>query len=637
MHFGNKDKPHGKTGPEIWNSLEIWAHSCSPKDGEVRVRPEMQSNNRFADHLVDILVKRGFTHCFFLAGGNSMHLLEASRSVFQCIPFVHEVSAVIAAENFNLSSSHKAWVLVTAGPGVTNTITGMAGAWLESHGVVIVGAQVKSTDIGVDSGFRQLGIQEIDGVAAARPFCKESMRLSSETSCSQVADLVDLSTDGRPGPVFLEVPIDLSASPWGCSTESHTARLDKNSSLSSGQLDAFSDDVIRALESATRPLVLIGQGCSREGAYRLAADLLEKRIPIATSWSGADRVGTDFENYVGRPNFFGMRSSNLIVQKCDLLVTIGARLGLQQTGFNVEAFAPNAEIISVDIDVKEMSRSPFRTISIEVDTTEFLEAFLPKLAVADLNKSGDWMPHCMTLRDSFPNDLYGTDAVANGINPYAFMEAASELCDERELLVSCSSGGTFTAFMQAFRNRSGQQIFSNKGLASMGYGLASAIGVALANPGRRVLLFEGDGGFAQNMQELGTVIQQRLPITTFLFDNGGYASIKSSQRRFFGGDHIGCDSVTGLGMPDWSLLARAYGLAYVSLPKLGWRPILEAALESVEPALVRIPVDPEFEYAPKILSEMTPDGAIISNPLHVMHPEISDPELRKLAGAYIDG
>jgi len=269
----------------------------------------MQSSDKFADHLVSILANRGFTHCFFLAGGNSMHLLEASRRVFQCIPFVHEVSAVIAAENFNLSSSDKAWVLVTAGPGVTNTITGMAGAWLESHGVVVVGAQVKSSDIGVDSGYRQVGIQEIDGVAAARPFCKESMRLSSETACSQVADLVDLSTDGRPGPVFLEVPIDLSAAPWECSTGSHTARLDKNSSLSSGQLDVFSDDLIRALQSASRPLVLIGQGCSREGAASLAAHLLEKSVPIATSWSGADRVGTDFENYAGRPNFYGMRSS----------------------------------------------------------------------------------------------------------------------------------------------------------------------------------------------------------------------------------------------------------------------------------------------------------------------------------------
>lgn len=596
----------------------------------------MQSTDRFADHLVEILVNRGFTHCFFLAGGNSMHLLEASRSAFQCIPFVHEVSAVIAAENFNLSSSQKAWVLVTAGPGVTNTITGMAGAWLESHGVVVVGAQVKSTDIGVDSGFRQLGIQEIDGVAATRPFCKESMRLSSETSCSQVADLVDLSTNGRPGPVFLEVPIDLSAAPRVCSTEWHIARLDKNSSLSPGQLDTYSDDVIRALESASRPLVLIGQGCSRQDAYRLARVLLDKSVPVATSWSGADRVGIDFENYVGRPNFFGMRSSNLIVQKCDLLLTIGARLGLQQTGFNVAAFAPNAQIISVDIDAKEMSREPFRTITIEARTAEFLESFLSKLSLTDLNESGDWMSHCMTLRDSFPNDLYGTDAVADGINPYAFMEVASELCDERELLVSCSSGGTFTAFMQAFRNRSGQQIFSNKGLASMGYGLASAIGVALANPDRRVLLFEGDGGFAQNMQELGSVIQQRLPIKMFLFDNDGYASIKSSQSRFFGGDHIGCDSVTGLGMPDWSLLAKAYGLAYISLPKLGWRPILEEALASLEPTLVRIPVDPAFEYAPKIMSEMTPEGAIVSNPLHVMHPEIADPKLRKLAGQYLD-
>lgn len=574
---------------------------------------------KFSEAFCELLLDLGYRHCFFVPGGNSMHLLDAARLRFECHPVVHEVSAVIAAEYANASGcSEKAWSLVTAGPGLTNAITGIVGSWLESREVLIVGGQVKSSDINT-SGKRQNGIQEVDGVELVRSITKSAIRVTSQTSFSELEKAINASSSGRKGPVFIEVPLDISGSPV---STSHGVR---NSGKPQERYPLpREEDIIRFAEifnRSDRPIFLLGQGVSKAQAARTAKFLLSKNVPVATSWTGADRVGFDVPNYVGRPNFFGMRFSNLIIQKSDAIFAVGARLGLQQIGFNTQEFAPNAQIVHVDIDHEELlGNIPRKAQRIASDGDAFLETLQKSSTLNE--KDPTWLQHCKELQEAFPLVENSESETNFGVNPYELIELVSNLLNEDELVVSCSSGGTFTAFMQAFRNKTDQVIVSNKGLASMGYGLAGAIGLASSWSNKRVILFEGDGGFAQNLQELGTVATNRLPIKMFIFDNNGYASIRASQRAHFDGFYVGCDSTTGLGLPDWSRLCSAYGVGYTRLDTLSNQEVISQILATNQAEFIHVLVDPDFEYLPKIRSKVLPDGNMVSGALHEMHPEI---------------
>lgn len=590
---------------------------------------------RFADELMAQLERLGYSHCFFLAGGNSMHLLEAASRTFECVPFTHEVSAVIAAEYFNEVSLSKAWVLVTAGPGLTNAITGIAGAWLESREVLVVGGQVKTSDLAGESGVRQRGIQEVDGVALTRPITKASIRVNRSTSFELIRNCIVNSGKGRKGPVFIEVPLDISASYFSLPSDENELPEVQSTLFRDFNLPSEIEKIIYSLTRSERPLFLLGQGLNRALAREISFTLAQKSIPVATSWTGADRAGFDLSNFVGRPNFFGMRAANIAVQQADLIVTLGARLGLQQTGFNRHDFAPHAKIISIEIDPKECEAHFDRAREcINADT----EWFTPDLIKAISKLRSDfspWLEHCRELFRAFPLIETGSTRPNRFINPYELITHLGYIAAENEVIVPCSSGGTFTAFMQCFPNRSGQRILSNKGLASMGYGLAGAIGAALANPNQRVLHFEGDGGFIQNMQELGTLVQHDLNLKMFVFDNSGYASIRTTQRRYFGGNYVGCDKDTGLGLPNWPSLADSFGIKFVNLDASNWRAVAEEVLATNEATLVRVPVDPEFEYLPKIGSRLIDDGTMVSNPLHMMDPPISDQQQQSLLEKYI--
>ena len=588
-------------------------------------------HQNFSDALFTLLVEKGFKFCFFVPGGNSMHLLDAARKRFECIPFVHEVSAVIGAEYANANSlAGDTFALLTAGPGLTNAVTGISGAWLESRELLIVGGQVKSVDLKAGSQ-RQQGIQEIDGVALVESVTKGAIRVSNSDDLRSISALVDLSRSPRKGPVFLEVPLDISGAPSSASVG--PVGFSKSADEIHHPAAKAITKVTELMGQAKRPLFLVGQGLSKRKAKDLATWLYGLNVPVATSWTGADRVGFDSPNYVGRPNFFGMRGSNLIVQKSDLLVAIGARLGKQQIGFNEEGFAPNAKIVHVDIDLTELAGStPKKELIVHADADAFVDELISLDEVEP--KPQDWIVHCSKIMELFP--LVETKTSPEGFwEPYRLINMVSKLLGPSDLVVSCSSGGTFTAFMQAFENKNDQIIVSNKGLASMGYGLAGAIGLSISRGSAPVVLFEGDGGFAQNFQELGTVSALSLPLKIFIFDNDGYASIRTSQRAHFDGSYLGCDSATGLGLPNWELIARSYGLRYTLLDPMVELGDLKLILESTAPEFIHVKVDPLAEYLPKIRSKVLEDGSMVSSPLHEMYPPISD-ALRPFALKYID-
>ena len=388
------------------------------------------------------------------------------------------------------------------------------------------------------------------------------------------------------------------------------------------------------VRESERPVILIGGGVSRGAVRALGQRTAAAGIPIMTTWHGADRVPTEHPMYSGRPNTWGQRAANILIQQADVVVAIGTRLGLQQTGFAWEEFVPIGRVVQVEIDAAELTKGhPRVDLALRGDADRFLAA----LYASDLRDAGRWQAwreFITSVRAELPlNDPQNVTAPGDA-KPYEFAMRLAEVAAPDAIMVPCSSGGSFTVAMQALQLRADQKVVTNKSLASMGYGLSGAIGAALANPRRQVFLSEGDGGFAQNLQELGTLAATGTNVKAFLLNNNGYASIRMTQRNYFGGAWIGCDAQTGLGLPSWEVLARAYGIPFTRLDANSGldAPSVRSLLEADGPVLIEVPIDPDQTYYPKISSAVQADGSMKSNPLHRMSPDLpADVEQRVTA------
>jgi acetolactate synthase-1/2/3 large subunit len=576
----------------------------------------------------------GFTHCFFLAGGGSMHLLDAASKNFICVPVVHEVSAVIAAEYFNESNRNetKAFALVTTGPGLTNAITGIAGAWLESRQCLIIGGQVKRQDLAT-KGLRQKGIQEVNGIALVETITKGRMRIENPVCQASVSALITLGESPRRGPVFIEFCIDASAAPASSDYEDIDfleARTESSKSyISEEELQQFR----QLLSESTRPLLLLGSGVSQKVILELETIFEDLKIPMASTWSGADRTNIDYRYFAGRPNTYGMRWANVYQQQSDLLIAVGTSLNLQQTGFNFEEFMPVGKIIQVNLDSAELEKdNPGIDLGLQVDADEFLKMLPSELEKnTEVQDRLEWTNHLELVKRELPIIESIHISPKPFVNPYSFINELSRSSKFNDVVVSCSSGGTFTSTQQSFLIKRGQQLISNKGLASMGYGLAGAIGVAFSNANSRVILLEGDGGFAQNLQELGTVFNSSLNIKMFIVCNDGYASIRSSQKSYFNDNYIGCDISTGLGLPKWFEICAAYGIEYYKIDSSNiFSARFQELMDSQRPVFFEVSTDPNMLYFPKVESKILEDGKMVSAAIHDMTPKLPHDVARRV-------
>lgn len=586
---------------------------------------------KYSDYFMEALKGAGYTTCFFLGGGNSMHLLESASKKFKCIPVVHEVTASISTEYFNQTNlnNEKAFALVTAGPGMTNLVTGVGGAWLDSRELLIVGGQAKSSNLSRKL-VRQIGHQEIDGQAILDPITKVSKRIESPISAQEIYDLVSQSWLDRPGPVFLEVCLDVTATDVNLSTDFEVQKNVSTKTLNAKELDLLKN----LLENSARPLILLGGGVKKSAAVAFEKAMEGISLPIACTWTGADRVTVDYKSYAGRPNTYGMRWANIFQQQADLIIAVGTSLGFQQTGFNTQNYAPMAKIIHVDIDNNEIIKSnPRPRIGFVCDSTYFLN-ILSDLIIKIRPDFSEWSDFLQEVRKNLPTLENCQKTQNNYLSPHEVISQISTIAGADDVVVAASSGGTFTATLQQFEVSDNQRLLCNKGLASMGYGLAGAIGAAVARNGRTIL-FEGDGGFAQNMQDLGTVRAQQLNIKIFITSNDGYASIKTSQKIYFSGHYIGCDQSTGLQLPNWEELFKSFGISCVILEKdFLDKPSFKKLWTSDDPVAFIIKADPEQLYLPKIFSKVDSNGVMTSTALHDMSPAL-DSEVTKRVFKYL--
>jgi len=583
----------------------------------------------YSDQLFGWLKELGYTHCFFLAGGNIMHVLESASKLFTCVPVVHEVTAGIATEYFNEttnSSGNKAFALVTAGPGLTNIVTAMAGAFLEGRDLLVIGGQVKSQDL-KSPELRQNGIQEIDGISLISSVCKATLQIAKPLTRAEVETSILEGLRPKKGPVFIEFCLDAQAAP--AIEESNSVK----STISESDSNISLDSIRARLQKSNRPVILIGGGVSRKFADENLQALEGLGIPLMTTWNATDRIPFNSKMFAGRPNTWGQRSANILIQQADLVIAVGTRLGLQQTGFNWKNFVPVGDVIQIDLDQFELAKENPRCVEkIQIDA----DLFLNNLIQLNLKlEKSEWVNFCRMVREMIPLSESINKSRSGYINTYEFFLQLSKQLSNKDSVIPSSSGAAETVAMQALNQISGNIVITTKGLASMGYGLGGAIGTAFATDAR-VIHVEGDGGFAQNLQDYGTVVANNLSIKTFLLCNDGYASIRMTQKSYFQGHYIGCDSQTGLMLPNWVAFFGAYGITPLELdPNDPFSSEVLNQLNSSGPSVFLVPVDPEQTYFPKITSRVIEGGGMESNPLHLMTPELPE-DVSKIVFKYLE-
>ena len=593
---------------------------------------------KYSDEITDWLVESGYSTCFFVAGGNIMHLIESFSKKLEMVPVVHEVAATIAADYFNESSSSndfhdgKALALVTLGPGVTNTLTGITGAFIDGRELLLIAGQVKSTDLKLQNE-RQHGIQEIDGVAIMSSVTKQAILLNKRLGEKGFKQLIELAGQSRKGPVFLEICHDIQGS-ISCPEldEANFQDLWINSFTIPKSDNFISKEVFEKLIEAERPLILVGGGIARN-KLEVIRKLEKFGIPIATTWHGADRISSDSVLYAGRPNFFGQRWANIVFQQSDLILVLGSSLGLQQTGFNTQEFAPLATIYQIDIDPNSSRATQFPNLTfVHMFVEDFINQ-LQQISEAQTNLKfpdwQEWLEFIQEVRSLLPILEKSKNQDLEFVDPFDFIDFLSEISPGNLNFIPCSSGGSYTAAMQVFQQKSGAIIISSRGLGSMGIGLAGAIGVAKSNS-NLTWLIEGDGGILQNIQELGTISQLNLPIKIIVFNNDGYASIRSTQKRYFAGHYVGCDSATGLGQPNFELLSKAFGIDFHRVTSSTKKESLAKFMLDRNAYLIEVMISPEQEFLPKIESRLKSDGSMLSSPLHEMFPPLTSDLVQKV-------
>ena len=580
---------------------------------------------RVADYIWRSLADRGVDHVFLVTGGGAMHLNDAlglePRIRYVCN--LHEQACAMAAEGYARASGRPGVVCVTTGPGGTNALTGVVGAWLDSVPMVVVSGQIKRATMITacpELKLRQLGDQEYNIVDAVRPMTKFATTVMSvEEVPEALAKAWRICREGRPGPVWIDVPLDIQAAEMdpgaadGLVDDSPAAPLEPDAA----QVAA----VAEALRKAERPAVIVGSGVHNacaEGLFLETAEALG--IPVLTSISGIDLIPSDHPLFFGRPGILGARAANFIMQNSDLFLVLGTRMGIRICGYAYETVARAAKKIMVDIDPNELEKPTFRPdVKICSDAGTFLRAL--RAVLPSMPPKEPWLGYCRRLREAYPTILpehrSRTDYVSSYVLPEAIMRHAPD-----PVTVVTANGVAYTSTFQTIPVRKGMRMFANEACASMGYGLPAAIGAAFAFGGKReTVCFEGDGSIQMNLQELQTLVNYRLPVKLFVYNNAGYLSIKTTQRAFFEGRFVGSEEGSGVVLPSFEKLAAAYGLPYFRLES---NQELDGKLPGIfateGPVLVEVMLDPFEQLGPKAASRKLPDGTMVSAPLEDLAP-----------------
>ncbi len=594
---------------------------------------------RLADYVADFLVANGIVDCFTVTGGGAMHLNDAlgHKEGLRCTYNHHEQACAIAAEAYARIHNRIAAVCVTTGPGGTNAITGVVGGWLDSIPMLVISGQVRydTTARGMGLGIRAGGDQEFDitkAVASMTKYCEmiedpRRIRYALEKA-------LYLATHGRPGPCWLDIPLNFQGMTIETDELFGYDPQEDAVAMAPAVSEQTARSVLQKIAAARRPVLYAGNGVRLAGAFAVFEQVVRRlNIPVVTGWDNIDMMADADPLYVGRGGIMGDRAGNFAVQNADLVLAVGNRLSIRQVGYNWKTWARAAEVIMVDVDAEELKKPTLHVeMPIHADAKDFLSALLAAMGEkAPFYAENGWQETCRGWKASYPVVLPRHHADTRDTNVYAFIDKLSARLPEDYVTV-VGNGSACVVGSHGYHIKKGQRFIINSAIASMGYDLPAAIGVCRALGDREIVCVSGDGSIQMNLQELQTILTNRLPIKIFVINNDGYHSIRQTQNNLFGAHtKVGIGPESGdLSFPSLEKLAFAYGYPYAACRSNGeLDDVLQAVFDTEGPYLAEIFVSPEQVFEPKSATKRLEDGTLFSPPLEDLAPFLPREELAR--------
>ncbi|OGK13293.1 hypothetical protein A3A93_02800 [Candidatus Roizmanbacteria bacterium RIFCSPLOWO2_01_FULL_38_12] len=597
----------------------------------------MNKNSTVSDYIFSYVKNLGVKHVFMISGGGSIFLVDAlgRNKKIHYVCNHHEQASAIAAESYARITNNIGVCLVTTGPGSTNTLTGLIGAWLDSIPVLYISGQIKKEIIADYSKMRQLGDQEINIIDMVKSVTKYAVTVMNPQDIRYHLDkAVYMAKTGRPGPVWLNIPLDVQG-----------AIIDTNSLKSfNNTVKKISNDkekinlqkqireTLKRIAIAKRPVMLVGNGVRLAGAQKQLLTLIKKlKIPVLTSFTGYDLVGSDNTYFYGRPGTVGQRAANFILQNSDLLLVLGSRLNIRMVGYNFDQFAPHAYKIIVDIDKAELQKKTIKTnFPIHANVKNFIEEMNLNIREKIFSATfPTWLEACDRFVKKYPQVLPEYWKSKKYVDIYCFIDTLSNYLKSTDA-IAVSDGAACVCPYQGLQFPQGVRIVINSGCAAMGYGLPAALGICFARNKKETICIEGDGSLQLNIQELQTVVHHKLPIKIFVLNNKGYVSIRLTQKNLFSGRYIGSGEHSGVSCPDSIKIAKAYGImSYRISNHSEMKHKLKKVFAEKGPVICEILLSSEMEFLPKAASKRMPNGKFVSRPLHDMYPFLPEEEVER--------
>lgn len=549
---------------------------------------------RVADYIIDQIYKAGCEHIFLVTGGGAMYLNDAIAAHGKIKPICnhHEQACSMGAVAYSKYSNSLSAVCVTTGCGGTNAITGLLDAWQDSVPVIFISGNVNRPHM-APVGSRNLGVQEANIIDLVMPITKMACVVNHPEDIGEIMkDAIRIATHGRPGPVWIDVPMDVQGSP------------------------CF--DIEEEIKNASRPLILAGNGINCADSRSEFKEFVERtNIPVVTSYNGVDLISSDDPNFVGRVGIKGTRAGNFAMQNCDLLLVIGCRLPVPVTGYNYSTFAREAKVIVVDIDKDEHSKDTVKIDRfIHRDAKDFLN-----ISLFDRQKD-DWNETCLRWRDQWP--ICPSENPSEKVDLYYFTKVLNEMKRDDDVVIS-DAGSAYYVCSQATSIKDDQRYITSSAQAEMGFTIPACIGASFAKNGD-VIGVTGDGSFMMNLQELQTIIHYNLPVKLFVWNNDGYLSIRTTQKKFFDGREIGTDTESGVSIPNIRKVVESFGIEYVSADTDNLESSIKYTLEYKGPIVCEVFCEKWQEVIPTLMGKKNDDGTITAKPLEDMYPFLSRDE-----------
>lgn len=589
---------------------------------------------RVSEQIADWLVRHGIEQVFSVTGGGAMFLNQAlgGHEGLRCTFMHHEQACAMAAEGYARIAGKPAVVMLTTGPGAINALNGVYGAFTDSIPMIVISGQVKrETCLSFQDlpTLRQLGDQEGPTIAMASPICKFAELIRSPADLTRaLPEAFTQATSGRPGPVWLDIPLDIQSS---------TDELAIPDAVAvplppQARLAAQCSDIITLLKGAKRPVILGGTGVRLARATARLLQLVERTgIPLATAWTH-DLIASDHPLFAGRPGTIGTRAGNFCLQNADFVLVLGSRLNIRQTSYNWDSFAQNAWVTQVDIDPAELTKPTVRPDqTVEADLNQFFDVFEAQLELAALPSYAPWAGWCQAIGKEYAVAKEHQQLLNAPLNPYLVVDRIFRSMRDDDI-VACGNASACILPFQIGSLKANQRLFSNSGAASMGYDLPAAIGaasVAVHGMRRRVICFAGDGSLQMNIQELQTLKTAGLNVIVVVLNNGGYLSIWQTHENFFG-KVIGATPASGVEFPDFCAVASAYGITAQTIRSEGDLIELDRLLQTDGPLLLNIIVDSRQEFVPRIKSRVDDAGKFVTPELDDMHPFLGQDVIKSI-------